>query len=142
MHNGVAVLMVVLFGQVLGAVPAANTKPPEGAYSAWSFDPVERKFHPSSYPAIWLGTAAARLTQEGSDVFSVAVGDRAVMFVPDGPDGPVEMPIPTVRTESPSEAIQLMLDEHPDGPLVDQLTAAARRPPPLSASAYVHTRIC
>lgn len=127
MHNGVAVLMVVLFGQVLGAVPVANTKPPAGAYSAWSFDPVERTFHPSSYPAIWLGTAAARLTQEGSDVVSVAVGDRAVMFVPDGPDGPAEIPIPTVRAESPGEALQLLLDEHPDGPLTDQLTAAARR---------------
>lgn len=37
------------------------------------------------------------------------------------------MPIPTVRAESPGEALQLMLDEHPDGPLVDQLTPAARR---------------
>jgi hypothetical protein len=127
MHNGVAVLMVVLFGQVLGAVPVANTKPPEGSYTAWSFDPVERTFHPSSYPAIWLGTAAARLNQAGSDVFSIAVGDLAAMFVPDGPDGPVDIPIPTVRAESPEEALQLLLDEHPDGPLVDQLTAASRR---------------
>jgi hypothetical protein len=34
------------------------------------------------------------------------------------------MPIPTVRAESPEEDLQLLLDEHPDGPLVDQLTAA------------------
>lgn len=40
-HDGTAVLMVVLFGQVLGAVPVSDEPPPDGAYSAWSLDPQE-----------------------------------------------------------------------------------------------------
>jgi hypothetical protein len=109
-HEGTAALMVVLFGQVLGAVPVSDEPPPEGAYSAWSFDPQERSFRRSSFPAIWFGTAAARVTRAGHDVLMVLSPEQPFIYVADSSDGPADLPIPTTRADSPTHAFQLLAD--------------------------------
>ncbi len=121
MCDGVAVLTVALFGQLLGAIPVATEQPTQGAYSAWGFDPVGRTFYRSSFPAIWLGAAAARVTQIGADAVAVMHPESPFIFIPDGPDGPVELPISTVRADSPQHALEIVLASNPDGPLHDQL---------------------
>jgi hypothetical protein len=70
-HDGSAVLMIVLFGQVLGAVPV-NDLPAKGDPSAWSLDPRDQTVHRSTFPAIWLGSAMARLNREGREVVAFA----------------------------------------------------------------------
>jgi hypothetical protein len=124
-RDDVAVLMVVLFGQVIGAVPIGNTQPAQGAYTGWIFEPVKRTFYRSSYPAMMLGAAAARLTQEGHDV--VAAPDAATpwMFVADGHNGPAELPIPTLRADSPQHALEIVMKTDPEL-LTAQLRDAAR----------------
>jgi hypothetical protein len=84
----VSVLMIALFGQIIGAVPINGEPPPDGAYSAWTLDPLARSVTQSSFPAVWLGTAAARMTAAGHDVVMVPGGEHPFMFVEDGPDGP------------------------------------------------------
>jgi HNH endonuclease/SEC-C motif len=101
----VAVLHVVLFGQVLGAVPVNQAKAPS-EYSAWRFDPVKRNFSHSSYPAIWLGTAAARASQTGRRSFTMLHG-QPFLYVEDGPGGPMDIPVPTVRADSPADALAI-----------------------------------
>jgi hypothetical protein len=105
-HDETAILMIALFGQVLGAVPVSSEAPPPSAYSAWTWDPVERSFRVSSFPAIWEATAAAKLTKEGHNVLSAP--GQGFFYVADGPDGPAELPIPTVRAKSVTEAFSLM----------------------------------
>lgn len=114
--NDTALLMIALFGQVIGSVPL-NDLPAEGDPSAWSLDPSDRSMYRSTFPAIWLGTATARLTREGHNVVTVAVDpDRSFIFAEDGPTGPAEMPIPTMRADSPTHALELfMAGERPDG---------------------------
>jgi hypothetical protein len=121
MCDGVAVLTVALFGQLLGAIPIATEQPPQGAYSAWGFDPVGRTFYRSSFPAIWLGAAAARVTRMGADAVAVMHPESPFIFIPDGPDGPVDLPISTVRADSPQHALEIVLASNPGGPLHDQL---------------------
>lgn len=101
-----AVLMVVLFGQVLGAVPV-NDLPAEAGPSAWSLDPRRRSWFPSNYPAIWLATAAARASRSGASPVLVAHPDHPVVFVPDGPAGPVDVGAPLERVASPAEAFNI-----------------------------------
>lgn len=112
-RDGVSVLMIALFGQVIGAVPINDKPPPAGAYSAWTLDPMARSVTQSSFPAVWLGTAAARMTAAGHNVVTVLSGDHPFMFVEDGPDGPAEIPVPTTRAESPSHALQLVSERIP-----------------------------
>lgn len=107
-HEGTASLMIVLFGQIIGSVPVSDQEPPLGCYSAWTLDPLARTFRRSSYPAVWQGTAAARLTREGHDVLTVAGPGEGFMYVADGPSGPAELPIFTIRAESPSHAFRLL----------------------------------
>jgi hypothetical protein len=83
--------MFALFGQVIAAVPLSSERPPQGAYSAWSFDPRAHSFYRSSFPAIWLGSAAARITRTGRDVVSVADPERPFIFIPDGDAEPIEL---------------------------------------------------
>jgi hypothetical protein len=101
-----AVLHVVLFGQVLGAV-AINEAKASSEYSAWRFDPVAREFSHSSYPAIWLGTAAARASSTGRRSLTVLDG-QPFLYVEDGSDGPMDMPIPTIRADSPTDALSIL----------------------------------
>lgn len=109
-REGTATLTIVLFGQVIGAVPVSSQAPPQGAFSAWTFDPQARSFRRSSYPAVWHGTAAARLTNAGYNVVSMLDPDpeRSFLYIADGPDGPADVPIPTVRVDSPMHALQLV----------------------------------
>lgn len=100
--------MFALFGQIIAAVPLSSERPPQGTYSAWSFDPGAHSFYRSSFPAIWLGSAAARITRTGRDVVSVADPERAFVFIPDGDAEPIELPIPTMRADSPTHAYQLV----------------------------------
>jgi hypothetical protein len=101
-----AVLMVALFGQVLGAVPI-NDLPADGDPSAWSLDPRARTFYHSTYPAIWLGNAARRIQEAGGTPYVIADTEHPFVYTPDGPDGPVDLGVPTERAESPSHAIEL-----------------------------------
>jgi HNH endonuclease len=102
----VAALHVVLFGQVLGAVPLNRAAAPS-EYSAWRFDPVARDFAHSSYPAIWLATAAARAAREGRSSVTV-LDDEPFVFIEDGPEGPMEIPGPTLRADSPVDALRIV----------------------------------
>lgn len=105
-HEGTAVLMVVLFGQVLGAVPV-NDLPADAGPSAWSLDPRARTFYSSSYPAIWLANAARRIQEAGGTPCVLAAGDAPFVYTPDGPDGPVDLGVPTEHVESIEEGLEL-----------------------------------
>lgn len=109
-HEDTAVLSVALFGQVLGAMPVSNEMPPQGAYSAWWFDPRARTFGRSSYLAMWTGTAAAKLTREGHNVVTILSDEHPLFFVEDGPNGPADLPIPTTRADSPMDAFQKLVE--------------------------------
>jgi hypothetical protein len=107
-YEDTAVLMIVLFGQVQGAVPVADVPGPEAEPSAWSLDPLAGRVERSTYPAVKVGTAAARLTQEGHDVVTVDVGGKEpFLYIADGPDGPADLPIPTIRADSPAHGFEL-----------------------------------
>lgn len=102
-----AILYVVLFGQVLGAV-AINNAGAASEYSAWRFDPQQRDFRPSSYPAIYLATAAVRAEESGRRSVSVLDGERSFIFVEDGPAGPMEIPGHTLPADSPVDALRIV----------------------------------
>ena len=105
-HEDSAILMIVLFGQLLGAVPV-NDLPAKADPSAWSLDPRDQTVHRSTFPAIWFGSAMARLSQEGRDVVAVLDSDNPFLFVPDGNRGPAEIP-GSLRADSPTHAMELM----------------------------------
>jgi hypothetical protein len=113
-HEDIDMLTVVLFGQVIGALPVhdshADTDP-----SAWSLDPQARVLRRANHHGKLAGTAAARLTQAGHDVVTVMLPEGPMIFVPDGADGPAELPFPTIRADSPSHALQLVLAARADG---------------------------
>jgi hypothetical protein len=106
-----AVLMVALFGQVLGAVPV-NDLPATGDPSAWSFDPSEGSYFRSTYPAIWLASAARRINQAGGTPVLVGHPDYPFIFTPDGPDGPIDLGIKTFRAESAIDALRVAREIH------------------------------
>ncbi|HEV7751798.1 MAG TPA: SEC-C metal-binding domain-containing protein [Baekduia sp.] len=125
-----AILHVVLFGQLLGAVPI-NRAGVASEYSAWRFEPTTRDFGHTSYPAIWHGTVAAMATQTGRNVVSVLGGQSPFTFIEDGPDGPMDIPVPTLRAESPADALRV-LAKHQGGPAsasaVPIASGSGRRP--------------
>ena len=101
-----AMLVAVLFGQVIDAVPINEPGTAKSAeWSAWTLDPLEGTCHPSSYPAVASGTAAAILTKQGRDVVMLPGG---ALFIADGELGPVKLPIPTFSADSPLHALQLL----------------------------------
>ena len=102
-----AILHVVLFGQLLGAVPI-NRAGAASEYSAWRFEPKKREFGHSSYPAIYHGTVAAMATQTGRNVLSMMVGETPFTYIEDGPDGPMDIPVPTLRADSPADALRIL----------------------------------
>jgi hypothetical protein len=102
-----AVLHVVLFGQLLGAVPINGTGA-ESEYSAWRFDPQKRDFSHSSYPAIWHAMGAVLATQTGRNVVGLLGSDTPFTFIEDGPQGPMNIPVPTVRADSPADALRII----------------------------------
>lgn len=104
----IALLHVVIFGQLLGAVAINEARAPS-EYSAWRFDPKACTFTHSSYPAIWLGTVAARAAASGRSSVTVLDG-RPFVFIEDGPDGPMEIPAPTLRADSPVDALRVIAE--------------------------------
>jgi hypothetical protein len=107
-YEDTAILMIVLFGQVQGAVPVGDIPGPQAEPSAWSLDPLAGEVHRSTYPAVKVGTAMARLTQEGHDVLTVDVGEaEPLLYIADGPEGPANLPIPTIRADSPAHGLEL-----------------------------------
>ena len=123
-----ALLHVVLFGQVLGAV-AINNAGSASEYSAWRFDPTTRDFGHTTYPAIWYGTAAARASETGRRSLTILDGEHSFFYVEDGPDGPMEMPVPTRRADSPADALSIVA-AHKRGPAPAISDAACRRQTP------------
>jgi hypothetical protein len=109
-----AILYVVLFGQVLGAV-AINRAGAPSEYSAWRFDPQQRDFGHSSYPAIWLGSAAARASATGRQSVTVLDPDRPFIFIEDGPERPMEIPAPTERADGPADALRIVAKHRRQG---------------------------
>jgi HNH endonuclease len=105
-HEDIAVLMVALFGQVLGAVPI-NDLPVNADPSAWSLDPHSRTFHRSTYPAIWLANAASRIQEAGGTPYVIADREHPFIYTPDGPDGPVDLGVAADRAESPRHALEI-----------------------------------
>lgn len=106
-HKDTAILMVALFGQVLGAVPV-NDLPADGDPTAWSLDSQARTFYRSTYPAIWLGHAARRIQEAGGTPLIVAHPEHPFVYTPDGPDGPIELGVQTVRADSPTHAFEIL----------------------------------
>jgi hypothetical protein len=102
-----AILYVVLFGQVLGAVAINNAGAPS-EYSAWRFDPQQRVFSHSSYPAIYLATAAVRAEESGRRSVSVLDSEQSFIFIEDGPEGPKQIPGHTLSADSPVDALRIV----------------------------------
>jgi hypothetical protein len=123
-----AILHVVLFGQLLGAVTLNDAGAPS-EYSAWRFEPAKREFGHSSYPAIWLGTAAALASKTGRRSLTVLDTESPFLYVEDGPDGPMEMPVPTARAESPVDALRIAAQHLRDQPIAHGVGTADQREP-------------
>jgi hypothetical protein len=54
-------------------------------------------------------------TQAGRNVVSVLGGETLFTFIEDGPDGPMNIPVPTLRADSPADALRI-LTKHQSGP--------------------------
>lgn len=104
-----AILYAVLFGQLLGAV-AINAAGAASEYSAWRFEPTKREFNHSSYPAIWLGMAAALVSKTGRRSLSVVGTDNPFLYIEDGPEGPMDVPVPTQRAASAADALRIVAE--------------------------------
>jgi hypothetical protein len=109
-HSDTALLHIALFGQVLGAIPV-NDLPADAYPSAWSLDPRGRegksRVRRSTYPAIWLANTAHRALDVGGTPYVFAHSDYPFVYIPDGPDGPVDLGVPTERVSSPAEAFEV-----------------------------------
>jgi hypothetical protein len=122
-----AILHVVLFGQVLGAVPINHADAPS-EYSAWRFDPKKRNFSHSSYPAIYHAMVAVLATKTGRNAVSVLADDQSFTFIEDGPEGPMDFPVPTLRADSPVDALRIVAN-HQGGELSGSPGTAAQVSP-------------
>ena len=104
-----AVLMIALFGQVLGGVPLNAAEAPFDLPSAWMLDPLKRQVHRSTPDAMHIAHAALVVERAGGT--SVAVlGEKPFLYIPDGPDGPVKLPVELPRADSISHAFELLTD--------------------------------
>jgi HNH endonuclease/SEC-C motif len=127
-----AVLHVVIFGQVLGAVPINQAGAPS-EYSAWRFDPKKRDFNHSSYPAIWHAMVAVLATQSGRNVVSVLAGKKPFTFIEDGAEGPMDIPVLTLRADSALDAVNIIArhqdsEEHASPPPTVSDSPSRRQP--------------
>jgi SEC-C motif/HNH endonuclease len=106
----VAMLHVVLFGQLLGMVPI-NTAGADAEFSGWRFDPVKRTVNHTTHEGMWAGTAAARATQSGRNVMTIIGTDgQPYTYVEDGPHGPMDIPGQTFRAESGADALRVIAE--------------------------------
>ncbi|HEV7584928.1 MAG TPA: HNH endonuclease [Solirubrobacteraceae bacterium] len=114
-YQDVAVLLVVLFGQLHGGVPINAADAEYDLPSAWSLDPQRRSVHRTTYPATYFGSAAAVVTKAGGTAIMVDHPEHPFIFIPDGPDGPVDLPVDLPRAESAIHALELLTDDEPSG---------------------------
>ncbi len=107
-YEDTEVLMIVLFGQVQGAVPVADIPGPEAEPSAWSLDPLAGPVERSTYPAVKVGTAAARLTQEVmTSLPSTWAAKSRSSISPTARMAPRISRFPTIRADSPAHGFEL-----------------------------------
>lgn len=76
---------------------------------------------------------AVLATQTGRNVVSVLAGQKPFTFIEDGPDGPMDIPVPTLRADSPLDAGNIIArhqdsDEHASSPPTVSDSPARRRP--------------
>jgi hypothetical protein len=103
-----AILKIALFGQILGAVPI-NDLPADAYPSAWSLDPHgqtgQPRTHRSTFQALHLASVARRAEAAGGTAIVVAHPDHPFVYVPDGPNGPIDLGAELPRVESVDEAL-------------------------------------
>lgn len=150
-----AILHVVLFGQVLGAVPINHAGAPSPDQStAWRFDPKKGDFSHTSYPAIWHAMVAVLAIRTGRNVVSGLDPKNSFTFIEDGPDGPMDIPVPTLRADSPVDALRVIAQhQHGDqgvsamattavGPSQPGATKVGRNKPCPCGSGRKYKRCC
>jgi hypothetical protein len=102
------ILWIALFGEIIGAVPLADVPAPSARHTAWTLDPIggtgEPRVRRTTYETLHGATVAARATQMGADV--VSIPELGLVYIPDGPDGPVDLGAALPRVESIDEAIE------------------------------------
>lgn len=102
------ILGIALFGEVMGAVPIVDLPAPSAQHTAWSLDPIggtgQPRVHRSTYESLYGASVAVRATQKGADVISIP--DLGLVYIPDGPDGPVDLGVELPRVDSIDQAIE------------------------------------
>lgn len=112
-HDGTAVLMAVLFGQVWAAI-AVNRSGLDAYPTAWALDPVKATVDRSSYHGMWFAVSAARATATGRDTILMDLPQGPVLYIEDGPDGPLEIGAPAIPVASPQDAVERIFSEGED----------------------------
>lgn len=51
---------------------------------------------------------AVLATQSGRNAASMLAGDQSFTFIEDGPEGPMDIPVPALRAESPLDALSII----------------------------------
>jgi hypothetical protein len=108
------VLYIVLFGQLHGGVPVNASDAEIDMPSAWSLDPLQRTFHRSTFQALHLVSAARAAEKAGVTPLIVGHPDHPFVYIPDGPDGPVDLGVELMRADSPAHALELLSEPDPD----------------------------
>jgi hypothetical protein len=96
-----AVLMIVLFGQLHGAVPV-NASEAQRDPSAWSLDPLRRSFFRSTHHALHLAHAARVVERAGGTPIPIAHPEHPFVF-------PLTVPMGRSSCPSPSRGRTLPL---------------------------------
>ena len=109
-YKDTAVLYIVLFGQLHGGVPVNASDAEIDKPSAWTLDPVRRTFPRSTSQALHMAAAARAAEKAGATPVMVAHPDHPFVFIPDGPDGPVDLGVKLMRADSPAHALELLTD--------------------------------
>ena len=61
--------------------------------------------HRTNYESLHGASVAVRATQKGADV--VSIPELGLVYIPDAPDGPVDLGVTLPRVDSIDEAIEL-----------------------------------
>ena len=115
-YEGTAMLKIALFGQILGAVPV-NDVPAHAYPSAWSLDPHGAEGAPRTHRgtshSLYFASAALRVLQKGGNAVLIADPDHPLLYIRDGPDGPIDLGVELAHVNSPEEAIALARSRPP-----------------------------
>jgi hypothetical protein len=102
------ILWIAVFGEVIGAVPIGDAPAPDARHTAWTLDPIGGtgllRVHRTNYESLHGASVAVRATQKGADV--VSIPELGLVYIPDGPDGPVDLGVTLPRVDSIDEAIE------------------------------------